>query len=204
MTAFRGVNPGVASYSLREIRPTGSTLAIEGASCEEYTIARRNAEPLRLWLDPACDYIVRRSRQEIGKTLVIQHDIRYRHDDVCGWMPISWVRTDSAADGTPFITRKLEVSSIKLNEPVPANVFEVQFPPGTHVYRGKKHELVQPDGSMREVIPPVEESPPSPEPSRRGGAWYWLAIATAATMLMPYAWLRGIRKRRAKAAGRSA
>jgi hypothetical protein len=199
LLAFRGLNPVFITDSLTGLKPAGTTLVIDGATCEEYSIARRNKEPLRLWLDPARDYVIRRVRDLASKTNVIQYDIQYRRDDACGWVPTGWTRTSTAPDGTPFITSTVEVMSMRFNEAQPPGRFEITFPPGTRVTRGTTDYRVQPDGSTHEINPAGEGAQPEP----RRGAWYWLAIATVALMLMPYAWVRGLRKRRERIARRA-
>jgi hypothetical protein len=158
---LRGLDPALNPYRRTLMRPTGDTLPLDWAPCREYLLD----VPIRLWLDPARDYVVRRVH-----TQARQLDVDYRR--VSGvWVPASWVVSRAAA-----VTETVEVLEVRLNEPQAAEQFALRFPPGcvVHDTRGKPPVdfLVEPDGKMRELRLGAEAArrPPPGEPA---GPWYW-------------------------------
>jgi hypothetical protein len=163
---LRWLNPALNPYRRRLMRPTGNTLPLDGAPCREY----RLDVPLRLWLDPEKDYVVRRVR-----TGAQQLDVSYRR--VSGvWVPDSWVVSRLSQDGAALVMDKVEVLEVRLNEPQPAELFDLHFPPGCEVHDKRttpaKNYVVEPDGSLRE-LPRAEEGELSPPPREPAGPWYW-------------------------------
>jgi hypothetical protein len=79
----------------------------------------------------------------------------------------------------------VEVVDLRLNEPQPADLFDLRFPPGTGFYdaRDSKAYRVQPDGSIgedpvrtREDLP-VAVVPPR-EPWYRRNKWLLMGLGT--------------------------
>lgn len=65
---------------------------------------------------------------------------------------------------------------MRINEPQPAELFEIQFPPGCQVNEqrdGRNREFfVQSDGSLREISPRTGTWLTGPT-IQAEGAWYW-------------------------------
>jgi hypothetical protein len=200
--AFRGLDLAISPYLIGDLKPSGITLPIDGAPCQEHVVNFSDATK-SFWLDPGKDYVVRRMRLQRRGHLVDQCDISYRRHDAWGWVPASWVRNQYSPAGTVLVTTKVEVLEMRLNDPQPAEQFDIQFPAGSQVFdiRNAKNYRVQPDGTMRELSPSGEELPGSvPQP---GDPWYrrnkWLLLSLGvvlAALVLPYA----MRRKRANAA----
>jgi hypothetical protein len=173
LMTFRGLNRSIALYAISEMNPSGNTVLIDGAMCQEYLFKLSSGFVVGCWLDPANDYIVRRIRSEQQGRLGEQTDVRYCRNDTCGWVPSSWVRKVYSPAGSVRWTTTVEVLDMRLNEPQAAEQFDIQFPPGTLVSdnRNSKSYRVQSDGNMRELSPSGEEPPVSLEVSEE--PWYW-------------------------------
>jgi hypothetical protein len=207
LMAFRG-NTNLAWHSFSELRPNGRRLSIDGVSCTEYSFSIRFAESLvwldptrnfnvrRAQHDGAffvnqydiayrkhdvCDWVpeswVRRAQHD-GAFFVNQYDIAYRKHDVCDWVPESWVV--KRIDPTHGVTRttRYEIRDLRINQILPAELFDISFPVGTVVSEtrsGKFREyVIQPDGSekpwnpVEHVLPKMK---PTPEPWFRINRW---------------------------------
>jgi hypothetical protein len=158
-TAFRWLDRKIASPSIADFKPSGVTVPIRGAPCQEFVMRPSQDRIYSYWVDPKKDYVVRRIRNLLKGRLVNQVDIDHRRDDVCGWVPASWVYNQYSLSGALLISTKVDVLSMRLNKPQAAELFDVRFPPGTQVndHRTSKEYRVQPNGTMREVSPTGKE-----------------------------------------------
>jgi hypothetical protein len=194
--AFRGLGSLLTSNVFSEMEPSGTSLPIDGEPCEEHVLNRPDALT-SYWLDPSKGYVVRRvSRQRPGGPLD-QMDIRYRRDDVAGWVPVSWSRAQSLPDGTVLRTAKVDVLEMRLNNSPAAELFDIQFPIGTHVrdQRDRKNYRVQPDGSLREISPGGTDLavPDIPPAAPQVGWTEWLLGGVGVVVwavILAYVWRR--------------
>ena len=158
---FRGLDRAMAPHSLANFTPSGTTLTIHGSPCEEFALQLPRRLVVRYWLDATRGYVVRRVRTQQQGRLLEQQDIEYRRHERWGWVPASWVATKYLPSGAVAQTLSVEVLSLRLNEPQPAERFEIQFPAGLRVEDQRTFRIyrVQPDGSLREDFPAGEEAP---------------------------------------------
>jgi hypothetical protein len=185
---FRGLDPAFCAYPVSEMQPSGVTLPIDGAPCQEYVVKYLDNGTISFWLDPGQDYVIRRTRLQRPKQPVVQNDIHYRRDETGGWVPTSWICCHYSPAGTLLTTEKVDVLDLRINEPQPAEQFDVSFPERSLVYDRRVHKeyRIQADGSMREVAPGGEELPGVAAPS--SDSWYrrhlWLLIGLGAAILL--------------------
>ena len=170
--SFRGSNPAICPRSITEMKPSGITLPIDWAPCQEHTITLNHRNMIEhLWLDPDKSYVIRRYEGGMG-----QIDIRYRRDDTWGWVPESWVQNEYSQTGVLRKTIAVDVLEMRINEPHPAELFDIRFPPGCVVHdigpMSYKVYRVLPDESMREISERTGEFLPETK-VRPEGAWYW-------------------------------
>jgi hypothetical protein len=161
--AFRGVMEHFAIIPLAKLKPTGATLMIDGTPCQEYAYARSEKSRELIWVDPARGYIVRRMKSLTDGKPHTQYDIDYRKEAGV-WVPTNWAYQQFSPKGDVLKTVKAEVLRMRLNEPQPAERFDLTFPPGTFVYdetSGKEYRI-KPDGSRREFVPVRRPAPPPP------------------------------------------
>jgi hypothetical protein len=195
--AFRGLSH--PNYISR-MKPTGNILPIDWAPCPEYAITSSTGTD-HFWLDPEKDYVMRRR-----KWANMQIDIRYRRDDTWGWVPESWVQNAYWLNGVLQSTNRVDVLDMRINEPQPAELFDIEFPPGCVVQDGRttspKVYRVLPDGNMHEVSERTGEPLPKTK-VQPAGAWYWRyrwLLAGAGVILAGLAWQYAVRRKRANAA----
>jgi hypothetical protein len=199
--AFRGPGSATSPGRCTRMQATGKTTVIDGTLCQEYVIRYSRDTATSYWLDPGSDYVVRHRGPLEREPGSIQLDIRYRHDDTCGWVPQSWVRTWFSERGEVRTKTTIEVRELRINDPQPAELFELSFPPGCYVSElanGGKSYRVQPDGSRREVSSSDEEQS-EPQPQAEDfptGHLKRLAIGLAVPVVIVVFLLAARRKRR--------
>ena len=206
--AFRGDDPAISPYILSEIQSTGQTSFLGRLPCQEYAIDHPSGGRITFLLDPEKDYVVRRVRNQNDKGHITdQTDVEYRPHEVAGWVPSAWVFNKYSAAGNTLKTTRVEVVELRVNEPQPPELFDIQFPPGTEVHDNKNNKLyiVKSDGSMRELSTRGEELPGSVFQS--GTPWYrrhqWLLVSLAlalAVVAVGLVWVKR-KKRNAQGAG---
>src|SRR5262249_33934052 len=130
LMAFRGFNGAMSPYRIPDLKPSGSTLPIDGAPCQEQVMKFANNSIESFWLDPTKDYVPRRIRNQPTTRLIEQADIHYRRHDTFGWVPDWWVQNFYSASGRVLTSTKVEVLEMGLNEPQPAEQFDIHFPVG--------------------------------------------------------------------------
>jgi hypothetical protein len=181
---FRGWSPAISPYPVDDMKSSGIKLPIDGAPCQEYVIDYR-ADELRVscWFDSTKEWALRRIRKQKLGSLLEQTDITSYRQDACGMIPTSWAYNRYSLGRTLLKSTKVQVLELRINDPQPAEQFELQFPPGTEVRDVKqvKFYRVKSDGSMRELSRTGEELPGSvPQPGTR---WYqrhkWLIGGSA-------------------------
>jgi hypothetical protein len=162
------------------MKPTGTSLPIDGSRCDEYVITSAPNDVDSFWLDPGKDYLVRRHQRRSPKRLLYQTDIKYRKDDELGWLPASWAFTQFSSSNAVSVSMDITVLDLRINDRQPQDQFLITFPPGSSVEdeRARKKYIVQDDGNMREESRRGELLPASvPQP---GSPWYkrhqWLLI----------------------------
>ena len=158
-------------------------------------------------LDHEKDYVVRRLRIGSKGHIGSQTDIEYRTHDVAGWVPSSWVFNKYSAAGNTLKTTRVEVVEFRVNDAQQADLFDIQFPPGTGVLDNKnngKLYIVKSDGSMRGLSLSGEELPGSV--FQPGTPWYrrhqWLLVSVLALAVVAagVVWAKR-KKRNAQGAG---
>jgi hypothetical protein len=169
--AVRSFHPLHRPSPFNGMKPSGESLMIDGAPCEEWVHTDSEGNSVTFWLNPAQDYVVRRIGHQSKHTLTDQTEIHYRRESVA-WIPDSWVRTEYRSDGSVRVTTKVDVLEVRLNDPQPGELFDVAFPPGTDISdnRDNKYFQVQPDGSFSEVGPNGQALPQPAAPP--AAPWY--------------------------------
>jgi hypothetical protein len=202
--SFRGSNTAINPRSIMEMKLTGNTLPIDWTPCQEHTIKLNDRNMIaRFWVDPEKDYVIRRYEgvPGMGRT-----DIRYRRDDAWGWVPEAWIYNEYSQTGVLQRTSKVEVFEMRINEPHPAEFFDIRFPPGCVVRDTRtgpdKVYYVLSDGSMREISERTGEFLHEPK-VQPAGAWYWRyrwLLGGLGVILAGLAWQYAARRKRANAA----
>ncbi len=152
--SFRGLDAETCIYPATVIKPSGISLPIDGASCRQYLLAR-GGQLATYWLDPAADFVARRCSEEVNKTLLYQINVQYRLDQKWGQVPASWTVQFYNKQGDLERTTRIDVETLRIGEPVPPELFNLQFPPETRVFDARKNKsyIVQASGTMGELSP---------------------------------------------------
>src|SRR5262249_7892073 len=122
---LRGLHPMITGID--KLKPSGATMLIDGAACEEYVLASARKSTTSYWLDPKKDYVLRRIQRQTQGKVIDQIDATYRRDKICGWVPTSWVRIQYAPDGTVASKTTFQITEMRLNEPPAPRQFDLVF-----------------------------------------------------------------------------
>jgi len=150
-------------------KPSGSSKEIDGAKCREYAAKQNGRTTVKLWVDPNKDYTVRRLVCERDGRISDQWDVSYRRHEKGIWVPEAWSHRWHSSDGRIVRVCRAEAMAVRLNEPLPAESFDLTFPVGSILYdqrdqrdpRNPAKFHVEADGSIRrfteeEIRPPVQ------------------------------------------------
>ena len=106
----------------------------------------------KLWFDRDRNYVL--VRQDYGDRHRLE--IEYQKNEIVGWLPTSWTLKSysNTPPGTPKDFTQIELVDIQFNKTYPDELFQIEFPAGTHLYdttleglSGKFASfIVQPDG----------------------------------------------------------
>jgi hypothetical protein len=199
--AFRGLDRKVTSPSIADLEHSGATLRIRGSVCQKFVLRPSPDRTETYWLDPDKDYVPSRIRNLRKGHLVDHLDIDYRRDEVCGWVPASWVHNHYYS-GALSSTTKVDVLRMRLNEGQAAGQFDIRFPAGTQVTddRTGKNYRVKPDGTMLE-LPPTGKKSAAPT-NQPWNSWYqdhrWLllglGLVLAAVVGVSLSWRKRVKQ----------
>ena len=194
-----GPYPDILSFRIVDMRPVAEAQTPQGGKNAEYEITQGHRR-IRFWLDPMKDYAIRRIEDEVDGTLKERWIIQNREFERLGWLPESWVYTHYAS-GQETRSSNVQITKTRLNEHLAAELFDLQFPEGTHVYdaRNRKDYRANADGSLREISL-LDEFVSEPKPERRP-SWFarnrWLNLSIAMALLIVLFYIR-FRRRPAK------
>jgi hypothetical protein len=179
--SIRGWNPPIGPRTITQLQTSGTSEKIGGDLCDLYFVPTKNESKTQYWLDAKRDYSVRRIRNEHSGKIDSFCNIQNAHDDRYGWLPKSWSYEEYSWKGKLLATHSFEILEMNINEPEPAELFTIQFPPGCRVHNQitKTEYVVGPDGTMRETDPVAYVPPPAKK------TWFppMLWIASAAALL---------------------
>jgi hypothetical protein len=150
---LRGLQPTICPYLVSELKPSGLTQLIGGHLCNEYTIAVSPTNVLSVWMDPKCEYVIRRIRWLLAGRVFYQIDVTFMSDPAAGWRPASWTWSLYNTNGQVDSSCNGIVTSFKMNPSISPDTFELTFPEGTliHDNRDGKRYIVQPNGDWQQV-----------------------------------------------------
>jgi hypothetical protein len=151
-----------------------------------------------LYVDPAMDYSIVRYSIIVQGALRSNADIRYQRTTDFGWVPSGWDFTSNP--GSSPTLRASEVNEYSLNTPLPRDLFDIQFPLGTHVADERSRQqiksyLIKPSGEVRPILPEdvgathqqLLESEPGealvPRPRSSYAPWVFAALGVVALLL---------------------
>lgn len=165
--------------------PTGESMDIDGVACDGY----RANTPLTLWVDPRPGHLVRRITEKVSG-FSTRCDIHYENHPGIGPLPAGWKWTQFGPTGAVRCTMDVTAEALHVNEAFADELFELKFPPKTHVYRGRESFQVNEAGEEVPDVPPAPPPKPAWEPSgeqKLGIA----AVAVGAVALIGWRWRAG-------------
>lgn len=170
---------------LSRLTPTGRREKIGPHNCVEYILPREYS----YWFDPVADFtLVRMSGMSQGRPQRLL-DIESTAEG-----PVRWI--DTFFDNSGKVQRKFTATVVaaKRNEPVPAEMFVLPFPPGTFVQDTSDYPagrttsyIIAEDGTKVPVKDEPAEDDPAAEPHE---PFDWMPPAIAGGVLLALAaWL---------------
>jgi len=133
LLAFRPLSPHLGRIVPSACRVLPSGGKISDISC--VILETYNTQGFRecYWLDPARDYIVLRKHSMLNGQDYSRVDISYQHDRTFGWIPHGWNDCSVGDRGAWMHSHSVTVTGFRINEPIHASVFQVEFPKGAQV-----------------------------------------------------------------------
>ena len=152
--SVRGLCPTFSSPTMAQLQPSRTTQTIGDDLCEQYVVPTKGGAPTLFWLEAKSDYCIRRIRNGNVDQSHSVYNVQNTCDEKYGWLPKSWSHEEHSWKGKLLATHTFEIQEMKINEPVPADDFKIEFPSGAMVAKNRngshKMYIVQPDGSMQE------------------------------------------------------
>ncbi|HLW63894.1 MAG TPA: hypothetical protein VKS79_01160 [Gemmataceae bacterium] len=181
--SVRGLSPMFSSPTMAQLQPSGTTERIGDEPCEQYAVPTKSGSPTLFWLDAKRDFCLRRIRSGQEEQNHSVYNIQNRYDEKYGWLPKSWSHEEHSWKGKLLATHTIEIQEMKIDEPVPAELFRIDFPPGSMVAdnrSGHQEYVVQSDGGVQED----DLASHMPAPAKK--TWFppTLWIASAAALLL--------------------
>jgi hypothetical protein len=126
--------------------------SVDGVPCVKLKRKLR-ARTETVWVDPNRDDLVVRWEYTGSGELFWRIDISYRASPRCGWLPERWTCNYDRWN----LEFECEVTTSAVNEQLPADAFQIDFPPGALVFDVPAHKehVIAADGS-RTPAPPFE------------------------------------------------
>jgi hypothetical protein len=168
--SVRGFSPIFSSPTMAQLQPSKTTEKIGDDFCERHIFPTKGGAPTLFWLDAKKDYCIRRICSGSEEQTHSVYNIQNTYDEKYGWLPNSWNHEEYSWKGKLLATHTFEIQEMKINEPVPAELFKIKFPPGAMVAENRngshKEYIVQPGGSLLED----DLASHMPPPARK--TWY--------------------------------
>jgi hypothetical protein len=113
-----------------------------------------------LWCDPEKDYHAIRIEKRFDAILSASYDVAYERDKRSDqWVPVRWVLSSWAKDGTRYQSKTNEVTHYEIGTAIPAEELQVEFPVGTYIHdMVKNEEFILLKGGERRVVTKTEQS----------------------------------------------
>ncbi len=147
----RPLDPTFGIFELDALKIVSRKETIGGSRCilleAPTTVAGR---VLRYWVATDKEMSVVRYAIVQGGVESRKTDVSFRRDPLHGWLPERW-QTIAIKEGATFAASKIVVTKCTVNVPVPAETFEIKFPPRTKVFdsMARKTYVVRATGRSR-------------------------------------------------------
>jgi len=105
--------------------------SIAGRACAIYRVKRGGS--CSYWFDTTRENSVLRVLRDVNGKVLLQEDREYKELGAHGWVLNRWKSVEIHEDGSVRRSIEAEVVSVKINEPIPADHFDITFPPGTKI-----------------------------------------------------------------------
>lgn len=147
-------------FDLSEASVVTGTHTIEGVECEVLRWEKERSSTLYstdLWLDPARDYIPLRIQRRTNELPTVGYDCQFEPDPLAGYRLVAWQLTAVNMAGKLSHSENATVSTFRVNEAIPRERFQIEFPEGARVLVESTGErvTVAADGSIPGFSPPT-------------------------------------------------
>lgn len=171
--------PGIGRFDLRQVLEIKGPAKTSGSGLIEFGV--KGGPGGSLWVDPARDYIVVRTRSRMQET-----NIEYSRGDLFRFVPSAWTCVLFGPDGSISESSSCRITTLAFNESLQASDFELAFPQGTRVHhagaaRATPTMIATSSGNLRPMLP--KESSP------RRSIWRWFIYGNVLLVIVLAAYL---------------
>ena len=201
---YRTTDPIFGVVGTENLAVTESSTIVNGMECIGVRQASSKNSPLDILIlvDPSKKYIpVKYEARFQGRPIAQATISSFVRDEIYGWVPEEWtLGAKFDKSGSPSWSDSVVVTKSRINHPLPADVFEIQFPVGTWVQNNITNEayIVRENGGKRLILPgefngtnyrELLESEPGPV-RRRAWSLYFIGGNIAAIAVIIYLMVR--------------
>jgi hypothetical protein len=144
-----------AFADISQMDATGREAEIQNRQGQELAL-RYPASALvdHVWVDPHRDFALLRYETTDNGKLMFQVSIGYQRDPQGEWVPSGWDIVTQNLDGGLQMSTQSKVVEYALNPAVPADRFDITFPPGTDMRDfAKGRDYIVTDRGERPITP---------------------------------------------------
>lgn len=134
MLTYRGLTPKMCDFPLSVLKLLPQRESFAGREClvlSDQRVIERYARTI--WVDPARSYAVVRILGKYEFKDGFEVDITHVYDPQYGWIPDGWVHSEWNPTGKLRARRTGKIDHFKLNIPIDAAAFDIQFPGGVGI-----------------------------------------------------------------------
>jgi hypothetical protein len=179
-------------HSAKKVREDGRDLV--------YIHISHKRAGLEFWFDPQVNYLIRKTTTRVKQSVTERTVQEFREVKPGIFFP-ALTKAIGQSAGKVVSTSSATISQIKINDELPADVFDFRFPPGMIVKDSFKNALFKTDANGQPTLPPtdnngkllhVAKSPPLSGPETKptyasaeeARQWSWWLLPAAGALLL--------------------
>lgn len=177
---YRPFHQTLGWFDPARLKLTDQRGVVDGRSCLVLRHTNQSAgTDETVWVDPARSFIPLRCWIAQNGRTTFDIEIAYTANQEHGWIPTSWSNTWLDERGDIINSKSSIVDDHKINQPVAAELFKIEYPAGTwvHDYLTDEEYILRAEGERRPILPGefngrnyeqlLRSDPPRNGPSKR-------------------------------------